>query len=116
MTQILIYSALLVAGIVCFQVIDLSPSRHLVEALAMICLAYIVIEVGLEFTIDKKGIKSYGLDYLVSVSAAILPWFFCAAYFAFFLGINWKESLLVGCFAAPTSAGVLFAMLAAAGL
>ncbi len=116
MAQILFYSGLLIVGIICSQVTDLSQARQSIEALTMICLAYIMIEVGLEFTMDKKKVKSYGVDYLVSASAAILPWLFCAAYFALFLGTNWKESLLVGCFAAPTSAGVLFAMLAAAGL
>ena len=82
----------------------------------MACLAYIMIEVGLEFTINKKKLKNYGVDYFVSATAATLPWIFCSLYFLFVFKTDWKEALLVGCFAAPTSAGVLFAMLAAAGL
>nr|MBP9865510.1 cation:proton antiporter [Candidatus Omnitrophota bacterium] len=78
--------------------------------------AYIMIEVGLEFTINKKKLKNYGVDYFVSASAATLPWILCSLYFLFVFKTDWKEALLVGCFAAPTSAGVLFAMLAAAGL
>src|SRR3989338_4658720 len=116
MLQIIFYSGLLLAGNVCSQAFDLSQIRSWVETLTMACLAYIMIEVGLEFTINKKKLKNYGVDYFVSASAATLPWILCAGYFLFFLGTNWKESLLVGCFAAPTSAGVLFAMLAAAGL
>ena len=86
------------------------------NVITMACLAYIMIEVGLEFTINKKKLKNYGVDYFVSASAATLPWIFCSLYFLFVFKTDWKEALLVGCFAAPTSAGVLFAMLAAAGL
>ena len=116
MLQIIFYSGLLLAGIVCSQAFDLSQIRSWVETLTMACLAYIMIEVGLEFTINKKKLKNYGVDYFVSASAATLPWIFCSLYFLFVFKTDWKEALLVGCFAAPTSAGVLFAMLAAAGL
>jgi Kef-type K+ transport system membrane component KefB len=116
MIRIIAYSGLLLLGMMVSQIFDVAPIRAWSNAITMVCLAYIMIEVGLEFTINKKKLKSYGLDYFVSASAAVLPWLFCAAYFAFFLSTDWKESLLVACFAAPTSAGVLFAMLAAAGL
>ncbi len=116
MAQIIIYSTLLLLGMGASQVLDLLAFKPWINTLTMACLAYIMIEVGLEFTIDKKNKKSYLVDYFVSAIAATLPWLFCAAYFVLFLNTNWKESLLVGCFAAPTSAGVLFAMLAAAGL
>ena len=116
MLQIIFYSGLLLAGIVCSQAFDLFSIRSWVETLTMVCLAYIMTEVGLEFTINKKKLKNYGVDYFVSASAATLPWIFCSLYFLIVFKTNWKEALLVGCFAAPTSAGVLFAMLAAAGL
>ena len=116
MAQIIVYSGLLLTGIVCSQVFSLSSSRSWIETITMVCLAYIMIEVGLEFTINKKKLKNYGVDYFVSASAATLPWIFCSLYFLFVFKTSWKEALLVGCFAAPTSAGVLFAMLAAAGL
>src|SRR3989338_335143 len=116
MAQIIVYSGLLLTGIVCSQVFSLSSSRSWIETITMVCLAYIMIEVGLEFTINKKKLKNYGVDYFVSASAAMLPWILCSLYFVFVFKTNWKEALLVACFAAPTSAGVLFAMLAAAGL
>lgn len=116
MFQVIFYSGLLLAGIVCSQIIDLSLIRSWIETITMACLAYIMIEVGLEFTINRKKLTDYGVDYFVSASAATLPWIFCSLYFLFALKTDWKEALLVGCFAAPTSAGVLFAMLAAAGL
>lgn len=116
MTQVLLYSGLLVAGLVVSQLADLSSLRTALSTVTMVCLAYIMIEVGLEFTLDKRRLKSYGWDYVVATTAAAFPWLFCAVYFVAALQANWKEALLLGRFAAPTSAGVLFAMLAAAGL
>ncbi|MBP9865358.1 MAG: sodium:proton antiporter [Candidatus Omnitrophica bacterium] len=116
MIQVLIYSALLIAGMIGSQIFNLSAIAGSLTLLTMVCLAYIMIEVGLEFTIDKKNLKSYGTDYLVAATAASFPWIFCAVYFVWIFNSNWKEALLIGRFAAPTSAGVLFTMLAAAGL
>jgi Kef-type K+ transport system membrane component KefB len=50
------------------------------------------------------------------MGAAALPWLCAALYFWWFFSLGFKESLLVGRFASPTSAGILFTMLAAAGL
>lgn len=111
-----LYSFLLIAGMAVSQFLDLSDWRSALTGLTMACLSYIMIEVGLEFTIDKKRLGTYGKDYLVAATAAAFPWIFCAIYFVFVFSISWKESLLIARFAAPTSAGVLFAMLAAAGL
>jgi Kef-type K+ transport system membrane component KefB len=116
MTQVLLYSVLIILGMALSQSVDLSSIRHPLTTLTMVCLAYIMVEVGLEFTIDKKKIKSYGWDYVVAATAAAFPWLFCAWYFMGVFGTDWKEALLIGRFAAPTSAGVLFAMLAAVGL
>jgi Kef-type K+ transport system membrane component KefB len=116
MTQVLAYSVLLIAGMIGSQLIDLGSVRPVLTTLTMICLAYIMIEVGLEFTIDKKRLRAYGMDYFVAATAAAFPWILCAGYFVWAFGQEWKEALLVGRFAAPTSAGVLFTMLAAAGL
>ncbi len=116
MNQVLMFSGLLVSGMFASQMFDLSSMRWGLTSLTMICLAYIMLEVGLEFTIDKKRLRSYGVDYLVAATAAAFPWILCALYFIFVFDSNWKEALLTGRFAAPTSAGVLFTMLAAAGL
>jgi len=83
-----------------------------------------MIHVGYEFEIDKTRMRSYGRDYVVAMTAAAFPWIFVALYFLFVMlppvewgnWRAWKEVLLVSRFAAPTSAGVLFSMLAAAGL
>lgn len=87
-------------------------------------LAYIMIEVGREFTLDFGRLGQYGTDAFVAATAATFPWIFCTIYFLLFLMPDvseltmpaWKEALIAAFFAAPTSAGVLFSMLAAAGL
>jgi Kef-type K+ transport system membrane component KefB len=66
--------------------------------------------------IDKSRLGSYGVDYLIAMAAAAVPWMCAAVYFWWWFGLGFKESLLVGRFASPTSAGILFTMLAAAGL
>ncbi|MBS0623225.1 MAG: sodium:proton antiporter [Verrucomicrobia bacterium] len=83
-----------------------------------------MIHVGLEFSIDKSNLQQYGWDYFVAFTAATLPWIFCTLYFVYFfqheLAVSqfdiWIDALLLARFAAPTSAGVLFAMMIAAGL
>lgn len=87
-------------------------------------LAYIMIEVGREFHLDFDRLGQYGTDALVAATAATLPWILCTIYFLLYLMPDpaemtmpaWKEALIAAFFAAPTSAGVLFSMLAAAGL
>jgi Kef-type K+ transport system membrane component KefB len=90
----------------------------------MVGLSFIMIRVGYEFDIDRSRLRQYGWDYVVAFTAASFPWIFVTLYFVFVLLppatwgtlAAWQETLLAGRFAAPTSAGVLFSMLAAAGL
>lgn len=126
MHKVITYSLLLVAGLGVSQfladhVVKLSLAIRLAT---MVTLAFIMIHVGYEFEIDKSRPRQYVWDYLVAFTAAAFPWILCAAYFVYAMapreiwghGDVWRESLLQGRFASPTSAGVLFAMLAAAGL
>lgn len=131
MRKVVLFSLLLVAGMAGSQLL---PPRlgaawpdvaaPAVTLLTMVCLAFIMIHVGLEFDVDRGRWRSYAVDFAVASSAAMLPWILCSLWFlaalrpagAFGRFADWKEALLAGCFAAPTSAGILFAMLAAAGL
>jgi Kef-type K+ transport system membrane component KefB len=130
MGKVLMYSGLLLIGLVLSQILpglmgDAADTYStIVRVLTMIGLSFIMIHVGYEFDIDKRNVRQYGWDYVVAATAAAFPWIFCCLYFVFVLipqthwgswGV-WKESLLASRFAAPTSAGVLFSMLAAAGL
>jgi len=130
MKKVFVFSALLVAGLAGSQI---TPSllgdgvgvfRDVVQFLTMVGLAFIMIHVGYEFELDRSRLRSYGWDYVVAMTTAALPWIFAALYFVLVLlppdvwssGAAWKEVLLAGRFAAPTATGVLFSMLAAAGL
>ncbi len=116
MRRVITYSLLLVAGMVLSQLPIVQSSNTVIATLTMIFLAYIMIEVGMEFDIDKSRLGSYAVDYGIAMAAAAVPWLCAALYFWWFFGLGFNESLLVGRFASPTSAGILFTMLAAAGL
>ncbi|WP_413111205.1 sodium:proton antiporter [Thaumasiovibrio sp. DFM-14] len=125
----MLYSALLMLGLICSQIFPAvfagySSLQPLLMMLTMAALSYIMINVGREFELDKSNLKQYGWDYVVAMTTATFPWIAVVLYFVFAVmpaelwsnADAWKESLVIGRFAAPTSAGVLFAMLAAAGL
>lgn len=129
MKKVLLYSLLLGAGLIGSQFLPLlGPARGAVELvvklLTMAALSFIMIHVGREFDIEKSRVREYAIDYGVAATAAAFPWVFCTLYFVFVLTpaplwgsqANWTDALLQGRFASPTSAGVLFSMLAAAGL
>lgn len=123
MRKVLLYSVLLVIGMVFSQVLA-GVGATLIGLLSMFALSFLMIHVGYEFEIDKSRPKQYAWDYVVAATAAAFPWVFCALYFIFVMAPPamwssidlWKENLLTARFASPTSAGVLFSMLAAAGL
>ena len=127
MKKVLSFSVFLLIGLAVSQVLpflagDTTRSVKVVTDIFLyICLAFIMINVGREFEIDKTRWKSYALDYFVAMVAAAMPWILIALYYIFVLfpscqwgsGDLWKETLLISRFAAPTSAGILFTMLAA---
>jgi len=123
MRKVLLYSLLLVGGLAASQILG-DRGEHVVKLLTMVALGFIMIHVGYEFEIDKSRPGQYGWDYVVAATAAAFPWLFCALYFVYAMAPPemwgsqdlWTEALLVARFASPTSAGVLFSMLAAAGL
>ena len=130
MLKVLYFSLLLLLGLAGSQVLpnimgaSYAMLGDIVRMLTMMGLSFIMIRVGYEFDIDKSNMKQYGWDYLVAFTAASFPWIFVTLYFTFILlppevwsnMAAWKETMLASRFAAPTSAGVLFSMLAAAGL
>jgi Kef-type K+ transport system membrane component KefB len=116
MIRVMTYSMLLILGMLFSQLPAIDHLKQEISYLTMIFLAYIMIQVGMEFEIDKTQLRKYGVDYVVAMAAAAVPWLTAAAYFWWFFQIGTAESLLIGRFAAPTSAGILFTMLAAAGL
>lgn len=128
MKKVYILSVLLLIGLAGSQILPAffgfyEDVSHIIKVGTMICLAFIMIHVGYEFEIEKNKVRQYGKDYLIACTAATFPWIFVAIYYVVVLmpestptGEAWIESLLAARFAAPTSAGVLFSMLTAAGL
>lgn len=130
MKKIILFSVFLLLGLVGSQLLPtlmgpetFSHIKPFFDAMLYICLAFIMINVGREFELDKTKWKSYTEDYFIAMATAAVPWLLICCYFIFLLPADirmtwgaWKETLLLSRFAAPTSAGILFTMLAAAGL
>ena len=130
MKIIILFTFCLVAGLVLSQILPVSIEeefydgiKYIFDTLMFICLSFIMINVGREFELNKKQWRNYISDYFIAMATAALPWIMVSVYFMFLLPKGyissfdaWKENLLIGRFAAPTSAGILFTMLAAAGL
>ena len=131
MRKVLSFSVFLVAGLVLSQSLPvlvgtegIGAVRTVANILLYVCLSFIMINVGREFEVDKSRWKSYTQDYFIAMATAAMPWFLIAHYYVFVLlppefwnsWEVWKENLLLSRFAAPTSAGILFTMLAAIGL
>ena len=130
MKKIAVFSSLLIAGLVGSQFLpkmlgpQLIAGREIISFFTMVGLSFIMIHVGYEFELAKNRVRDYGWDYVVAMTTAGFPWVFASVYFVFVMLPSdlwnsldaWKEVLLAGRFAAPTATGVLFSMLAAAGL
>jgi hypothetical protein len=128
MLKVLLLSLLMLLGLaVALFLPNLSAPWHiwldpLLHITTMTALAFIMIRVGYDFDVDKQRPGVYAFDYFVAATAAALPWIFCTMYFVFVMkppgstSERWTSMMLLSRFAAPTSAGVLFSMLTAAGL
>src|SRR3712207_3587591 len=130
MRKVLSFSGFMMLGLIISQFLpamageDYGTVKSVLNVLLYVCLSFIMINVGREFVLDKSRWKSYAEDYLIAMVTAALPWLLLAVYYVFVLmppeywnhSGAWKENLLLSRFAAPTSAGILFTMLAAIGL
>ena len=130
MRKVLSFSVFLIIGLLLSQFLPVLAGsgygavKTVANILLYICLGFIMINVGREFEVDKSRWKSYTEDYFIAMATAAMPWLLIALYYVFVLRPPefwnsweaWKENLLLSRFAAPTSAGILFTMLAAIGL
>ncbi len=114
--MVIVFSLLLITGILLGQVCPFPDWHDVLAFITSVCLAFIMIEVGLEFSVDQRRPGGYGWDTFVASTAAFLPVLLWCAYFIFFLKEPWRPAVLAGVSSAPTSAGILFAMMTAAGL
>ena len=131
MKKVIYLTSFLMFGLVLSQCIpyfltsgSLHVYQEVIKSVTMLALGFIMIHVGYEFNINKDNKIQYAKDYGVAFTAATFPWIFIAVYYFLVFDMESGESggsavvnsLLLARFAAPTSAGVLFSMLAAAGL
>ncbi len=130
MRKVLSFSAFLMVGLLASQYLPVwaggnyDAVKTVSNVLLYVCLGFIMINVGREFEVDKTRWRTYAQDYFIAMATAAMPWFLIAIYYIFVLlppeywnsWEAWKENLLLSRFAAPTSAGILFTMLAAIGL
>lgn len=130
MKKIILFSVFLLSGLICSQVLPtisgpetFAHTKPYFDSMLYVCLAFIMINVGREFELNKSKWKSYTEDYFIAMATAAVPWLLICCYYILLLPADvrttwgaWKETLLLSRFAAPTSAGILFTMLAAAGL
>src|SRR5262245_28948782 len=94
MKRVFIYSLLLIAGMALSQLAIVQIFATTITAVTMIFLAYIMIEVGMEFDIDKSRLHTYAVDYAIAMAAAAVPWLCAAVYFWWVFSLGFKESLL----------------------
>lgn len=127
MRKVLSFSLFLMLGLIASQLLPgllgpgYGPFKATTDTLLYVCLGFIMINVGREFEIDKSRWRSYTADYFIAMATAALPWLLIVLYYVLVLlppacwgdPSAWKENLLLSRFAAPTSAGILFTMLAA---
>ena len=130
MRKIVLFSLFLILGLVCSQSLPIAfgiekfnAAKPALDVMLYVCLAFIMINVGREFELDKSRWRSYTADYFIAMVTAAAPWLLICFYYMWLLPDDlftswdaWKENLLLSRFAAPTSAGILFTMLASAGL
>lgn len=130
MRKVLSFSAFLMVGLFFSQYLPVwaggnyDAVKSVSNVLLYVCLGFIMINVGREFEVDKSRWQTYAKDYFIAMATAAMPWFMIAIYYVYVLlppeywnsWEAWKENLLLSRFAAPTSAGILFTMLAAIGL
>ena len=82
---------MLMVGLVLSQMLPAQLGQHYnlfhegVSIVLGVCLAFIMINVGREFEIDKKNVGGYAKDYFVAMFAAAVPWLLIALDYIFVL-------------------------------
>lgn len=89
MRKVYTFSFLLIIGLVLSQTLphlfgsNFSVFKEVSDSLLYISLAFIMINVGREFEINKKQWRNYTVDYGVAMGAAAFPWILVALYYLF---------------------------------
>lgn len=87
MRKVLTFSLFLLVGLAVSQILPqvigeaADTVKTASDMLLYICLAFIMINVGREFEIDKTKWRSYALDYFIAMITAAMPWILICIYY-----------------------------------
>ena len=108
MRKIVLFSLFLLIGLAGSQTLPIligteafAHIKPFFDGMLYVCLAYIMINVGREFELEKTKWKSYTKDYFIAMATAAVPWLLICGYYIMLLpsdlGGNWNvwtETLL----------------------
>ena len=89
MKKVFLFSLFLVLGLVLSQCLPVwlgeafLTAEKVAKTLMFVCLAFIMINVGREFELDKTKWRSYAADYFIAMATAAVPWIMVAFYYIF---------------------------------
>ena len=80
MKKVFLFSLFLVLGLVLSQCLPVwlgdafLTAEKVAKTLMFVCLAFIMINVGREFELDKTKWRCYAADYFIAMATAAVPW------------------------------------------
>ena len=83
MKKVILFSIFLLVGLFLSQFLppffgeSYTTVGKVTKVLMFICLAYIMINVGREFDLDKKKWRSYAVDYFIAMAKPFCRTYFC---------------------------------------
>ena len=96
MKKITRFSIFLILGLVCSQTLPIAMGavtfgqiKPFFDSMLYVCLAFIMINVGREFELDKSRWRSYTADYFIAMATAAAPWLLICFYYMVLLPSNY---------------------------
>ena len=107
MKKIVLFSIFLISGLICSQTLPnilgdttFNQAKPVFDSMLYVCLAFIMINVGREFELDKSKWRSYTADYFIAMATAAAPWLLICFYYMVLLPSEyltdwnaWKETM-----------------------
>ncbi|MBQ2018961.1 MAG: sodium:proton antiporter, partial [Alistipes sp.] len=106
MRKIILFSLFLILGLICSQTLPtmvgvekFAAAKTTLDVMLYTCLAFIMINVGREFELDRSRWRSYTADYFIAMITAAAPWLLICIYYMSLLPADlftswdaWKEN------------------------
>ena len=88
MRKIILFSLFLILGLICSQTLPtmvgvekFAAAKTTLDVMLYTCLAFIMINVGREFELDRSRWRSYTADYFIAMITAAAPWLLICIYY-----------------------------------